>query len=229
MKISICIPTWENHGLGVYFLKRNFESIKSQTYSDFNVVISDHSKNDDIKNLCDEYSTYFEIKYFKNDKNYGNSPHNTNHSILKSDGEIVKIMFQDDFFFSNESLQLIKEKFDNIDCNWLVCGCNHTYDNGQTFIRNMIPRWNDDIIIGVNTISSPSVLSFRKNVECLFDENLVMMMDCEMYYQLYLKFGTPTIVDNILVTNRVHEYQISNQYKGDMSLEIDYIKIKYNL
>jgi hypothetical protein len=31
MKISICIPTWEQYGRGVEFLKNNFEQILKQT------------------------------------------------------------------------------------------------------------------------------------------------------------------------------------------------------
>ena len=69
MKISICIPTWEQYGRGVEFLKNNFEILLSQTYKNFNVIISDHSKDDNIKLLCDEYSNHFEIKYFKNEEN----------------------------------------------------------------------------------------------------------------------------------------------------------------
>ena len=49
MKISICIPTWEQYGKGVNFLKNNFDRILTQTYKNFNVIISDHSKNDEIK------------------------------------------------------------------------------------------------------------------------------------------------------------------------------------
>ena len=34
MKISICIPTWEQYGKGVEFLKNTFESILIQSYKD---------------------------------------------------------------------------------------------------------------------------------------------------------------------------------------------------
>ena len=39
MKFSICIPTWEQYGRGVEFLKNNFEVLLSQTYKNFNVII----------------------------------------------------------------------------------------------------------------------------------------------------------------------------------------------
>lgn len=229
MKISICIPTWEQYGRGVEFLKNNLEKILTQTYKNFNVIISDHSKDDNIKVLCESYSDKIEIKYFKYESNYGNGPSNTNNSIINADGDIIKIMFQDDFLYQDNALELIVKEFENDECHWLVNGCNHTHDDGQTFSNFMVPLWTDNIVTGVNTISSPSVLSFRKNSPCLFDEKLTMLMDCEMYYQLYIKYGLPKIISDCLITNRMHPHQISSLYSKDMWSEITHIKIKHNL
>ena len=227
MKISICIPTYEYNGDGVKYLTKLFDSINIQTYKNFNIIISDHSVDNDIKCLCDKYKNNFEIIYVKNKNKIGNSPHNTNNSIKNSDGEIIKIMFQDDFFFSKNALDKINETFNNNKCGWVVNSCNHTNDNGMTNHSDMKPFWNDKIILGVNTISSPSVLSFKKDNGCFFDENLIMLMDCEMYYQLYLKYGKPTIIEDILITNRLHQNQISSLYNENIDKEISYIKNKY--
>jgi glycosyltransferase involved in cell wall biosynthesis len=229
MKISICIPTWEQYNKGVEFLKKNLDSILSQTYKNFNIIISDHSKNEDIKLLCEQYSDKIEIKYFKNERNYGNSPYNTNNSIINANGDIIKIMFQDDFFYQNNALELIVEKFKNDKCYWLVSGCNHTSNDGQSFFNFMVPYWNNKIPIGVNTISSPSVLAFRKNLNVAFDDNLVMLMDCEIYYNFYTKYGLPTIIPETLITNRLHDNQISSKYNLDINDEINYVKNKYNI
>ena len=229
MKISICIPTWEQYGRGVEFLKNNFEQILKQTYKNFNVIISDHSKDDTIKSLCENYSSQFEIKYFKNEHHLGNGPANTNNSIINADGEIIKIIFQDDFLYQDNCLELIAKEFENDNCNWLVSGCNHTHDDGNTFTNFMVPYWNDNIATGTNTISSPSVLSFRNNNPCLFDEELTMLMDCEMYYQLYIRYGLPKIITDCLITNRMHQHQISSLYNKDMWSEIYHVRNKHNI
>jgi hypothetical protein len=91
----------------------------------------------------------------------------------------------------------------------------------------MTPQWNDRLIFGVNTISSPSVLSFRNQNVSFFDENLTMLMDCEYYYQLYLKYGEPTVLNETLISNRIHQFQISTNYEGNINEEINYIKKKY--
>jgi glycosyltransferase involved in cell wall biosynthesis len=226
MKISICIPTWEQYGRGVEFLKNNFEILLSQTYKNFNVIISDHSKDDNIKLLCDEYSNHFEIKYFKNENFLGNGPANTNNAIINADGDIIKIIFQDDYLYDEKALELTLKEFENNECMWLVCGCNHTHDDGLTHTNEMTPYWNDAIKRGVNTISSPSVLSFRNNNPCLFDENLTMLMDCDMYQQLYVRYGLPTILPDCLVTNRIHKHQISTLYNQDIWQEISHVNNK---
>ena len=94
----------------------------------------------------------------------------------------------------------------------------------------MSPHWNDNIILGINTISSPSVLSFKNKIDLKFDENLVMLMDCDFYYALYKEFGYPYILIDCLVTQRSHELQISKSYDfKNFQSEINYVKNKYQL
>jgi len=228
MKISVCIPTWEQYGRGVEFLKNNLEKISNQSHNNFDVVISDHSKNNEIENLCFEYKDRLELNYFKNSSKFGNGPANTNNAILNAKGDIIKIIFQDDFFYENNALEIIEEKFNN-GAKWVVNGCNHTHDDGKTFSNFMVPYWNENIPTGTNTISSPSVLSFLNDEPCLFDEELVMLMDCEIYYQLYRRYGLPTIISNTLITNRMHPHQISSMYNKNMWDEINHVKTKHKL
>lgn len=230
MKVSVCIPTWEQYGEGPKFLRNNLDRLISQTYNNFEIIVSDHSQDDNIESICSFYSDKLNIKYVKNNTNLGNSPSNTNNCIRNSSGDIIKILFQDDFLYQDNALEIIVSTFErDKDCKWLVTGCNHTYDHGTTFQNYMTPGWNDEIVKGVNTISSPSVLSFINNNESFFDENLTMLMDCEMYYQLYKKYGLPKIVTDCLVTNRMHEFQISSRYNKNIYEEISYVKIKHNL
>jgi hypothetical protein len=61
----------------------------------------------------------------------------------------------------------------------------------------------------------------------LFDENLIMLMDCEMYYRLHNKYGEPYIIRDLLVCNRQHKNQLQNLNQDKLSEEIDYCKNKY--
>lgn len=224
MKFSIVIPTWEQYGFGLIFLEQLLQSIKTQTLKDFEIIISDHSVSNEIENLVFKFS-YLNIVYVKNKNLRGNSPANLNNGLSLAKGEIIKIMFQDDFFVNNNSLEMIKNHFDNNSCHWVVNGCCHTTD-GVNLDRYMIPSWNDKILEGVNTISSPSVLSIKNSEISFFDENLTMLMDCDYYYTLFKKYGLPSVLPEHLIANRIHNYQISSMYTKNINEEINLVKNK---
>tara|TARA_Y100000004_G_scaffold118915_1_gene133620 strand:- start:572 stop:1279 length:708 start_codon:yes stop_codon:yes gene_type:complete len=229
MKISIAIPTWEFNGRGSEYLNDLLRTIQIQSYKDFEVCISDHSVDNEVLKELKQFEGKFKIVYDKNENDRGNGPANTNKAIEMCSGDIIKVMFQDDFFYDTESLEKIHSEFEQSDSMWLVNGCNHTKDDGYNFYWEMFPKWNDKIIEGVNSISSPSVLSMRKECfdEVRFDEKLVMMMDCDYYYNLKSNFGEPIYLDDVLITNRVHQNQISSTYDKNIQDEIDYCLDKY--
>ena len=225
---SICIPTYEMHGHGVIFLKFNLYALQKQTFKDFEVIVSDHSKNDDIKNLCESIKD-LNIKYIKNNNNIGNSSANVNNAILNSSGKWIKIIFQDDFLYGKHALDdlnqfIIEHDFQN---GWIVTACDHTID-GNTLISPYIPRWSLDAIKqGHNTISSPSVLCFKNEYtdNLLFDEKLVWLMDICYYYKLYLKFGEPKILDKPNSVNRVWEGSVTSSVEQiTKDKELDYFQ-----
>lgn len=229
MKISIAIPTWEFNGRGSEYLNDLLRTIQIQSYKDYEVCISDHSVDNEVLKELKQFEGKFKIVYDKNENDRGNGPANTNKAIEMCSGDIIKVMFQDDFFYDTESLEKIHSEFEQSDGMWLVNGCNHTKDDGYNFYWEMFPKWNDKMIEGVNSISSPSVLSMRK--ECFekvrFDEKLVMMMDCDYYYNLKTNFSDPIYFEDVLVSNRVHENQISSTYDKNIQDEIDYCLDKY--
>jgi len=207
--LSICIPTYEMNGLGSNFLRHSFEILKKQSFKDFEVIISDHSNDDQVKNLCDQYLNVLDIKYYRNPDERGNSSANLNNSIKNASGTLIKILFQDDFLFDNNSLQATVDNFDLEKDSWMVSACEHSKD-GETFYRPFYPKYNHKIHLGKNTISSPSVLTIKNSSPLLFDENLIWLMDCDYYRRYYDTFGEPKILNKTTVANRVGKHQISN-------------------
>jgi len=195
-------------GLGHIFLKQSFDILTNQTLKDFDVVISDHSKNNLIENLCAEYKDKLKMHYYKNPQNIGNSSANINNAIKKASGKLIKILFQDDFLFHEKALEEIARNFNIEKDEWLVTACIHSKD-GVNFFRPFFPKYNRLIHLGKNTISSPSVLTIRNESPLLFDENLIWLMDCDYYKKCYNKFGKPKILNEINVVNRIGEHQVS--------------------
>jgi len=227
-RFSICIPVWEQYGFGLSYLKDLIYSIRIQTFQDYEIIISDHSKDNNIFDYYLEESKRDDrLRYLKYSENYGNGVSNLNNALKFAKGFIIKIMFQDDFMFTRDCLEKFNKIFQDESVKWAVCGCNHTKD-GENFERFMIPCWNDKLLDGVNTISSPSVLAFCNEDIKLFDENLTMLMDVEYYYRLGERYGMPGIINNYLITNRCHNNQISRRYNKDLNIEKEYIRAKYS-
>jgi len=226
---SIVIPTYEFFGRGKEYLLQNLNSIKNQTFNNFEVIITDDSSDDEIRKLCDEWSTKLNLLYFVN-KNKNNSSHssNVNNGIKNSNGKWIKILFQDDFFYDNYSLEnQYKFILQNENCFWFFTKFYHTID-GSNLYNLYTPNWNDKIISGHNTLGGPSGLTFKFESDCFFDENLCWMMDCDFYQRLKIKYGIPCVSEDITVVNRTSQDQLTERItEPSKHKEYKYINEKY--
>lgn len=206
--ISIAIPTYEMKGSGSQYLYQLFESIKNQKYKNFEVCISDHSQGDEILNVCGEFADSFKIQYFKNEKNRGNGPSNTNSVVEMCEGKITKLMFQDDLFIDPWALNYIISSFEK-GHSWCFNGFAHTKD-GFTHARMKVPEWTDMMLEGRNLLGSPSCVSFLTDKFVKFDEKLVLLMDTDFYHRMRYNYGMPYIISDVLTSNREHENRVSS-------------------
>lgn len=229
-KVSVCIPVYEIHGSGVKYLSDLLNSTKKQSYGNIEIVISDHSKNDEIenfvKNIVGEFANrQTQILYYRYTEKHGNSSANMNNAIKKSSGQVIKPMFQDDFFCNNECIyDIVKSLLDRPADSWGAIGFIHTDDRIGRYYGDQIPYFNKQILSGNNTMGCPTVIFFKKS-DLLFDENLIWLMDCEFYYNLRKTFGNPIIIKKTGVAIRVWEQSVSY----GVSEEVKHIEEKYVL
>ena len=202
---SIAIPAFGYAGKGVEFLTHNLEVLKAQTFKDFEIILSDHSIDDTIKGVFDEYSSKnFNIKYFRNENGRGIISPNLNNAMKHCEGKWIKVLFQDDFLFDENSLQLqANALIANPDIKWLITTFIHSND-GIIYYRLFHPHLSPNIWNGTNTLGNPSNLTIKNEDLMFFDEGLNWLVDCDYYYKLYLKYGEPTILNDITIVNRTH-------------------------
>jgi len=225
---TVAIPTWEINGLGVQYLQDSFNILAQQTFTDFEVIISDHSLNEDIKHVCDlwtEAMALLDIKYFKNDRGRGKIAPNLNNALLRSSGLFIKVLFQDDFLYDENSLEHIYNAIEkNQDANWILNGSVHTDEEGIVMYDKMIPKYHDRIYLGNNTISCPTVLTIRNENPLFFDESLNWLVDVDYYKKLYDKFGEPLIVEEVCAVNRNSKVRTTNILTEDEKVK-EYFKM----
>jgi glycosyltransferase involved in cell wall biosynthesis len=218
--MTICMPTHEMKNFDK-FLRHSLDVFVSQSFKDFDIVISDHSKKDGIKNICKEYSNRLNIHYYRNPKGPYTSSANLNNAIKHAHGKLIKVMFLDDYLYSKDSLQEIVDNFDLNKDKWLVTGSEHTRD-GINYYMPFYPKYNDKIHLGDNTISSPSVLTIKNESPLLFDKRMIWLMDVDYYKRLHDKFGPPKILNKINAVNRTGDHQVSNTSAGKNIRGLEY-------
>jgi len=223
-KISIAIPTYEMGGIGHEVIQYAFESLKEQTFKSFEVIVSDQSSDDKIKEVCKKWSQKLNLKYFKFNQKLGYYTANTNNAVSNCSGEIIKYLDSDDYLYDKDSLKEIYYSFDS-DTNWLASAYTHTYDR-ISYINNHLPHWTDPIFL-FNTIGSPTGVAIRKESLILMDEYFRWMGDADLYQMLFNKFGKPKILNKITAVHLLWKGQTSNTLNHLQQEEIEYALKKY--
>lgn len=196
-------------GLGADFLKESFDRLVSQTFQDFDVVVSDHSKDDAIQTLCKLYNDRLTIHYYRNTEHLGNSSANSNNAIKHATGTLIKLLFQDDFLYNDRSLEEIVKAFDVEHDRWLASSYIHTKD-GTKFYGTHTPHYTRDVHLGNNRIGTPSAITIKNDRPLFFDEELIWLMDGEYYKRLYAAYGAPKVLNTITVANRIGAHQVTH-------------------
>lgn len=175
------------------------------------VVVSDHSFDSMVKEVCLDVSsdTGMNLIYLQNNRKRGSSSANLNDAYKASSGQYVKILFQDDFFTTKTAIVDSLDLLQKSGSSWLVSSSTHTLD-GVSFFSEHLPRYHDQIHLGNNTISSPSVLLLERNAWLDFDERLIWFMDVDLYKRLGAKFGPPAILETVTVANGLGPHQVTN-------------------
>lgn len=189
MKVSICIPAYQNSK----GLKRLLHSIACQDFFDYEVVIAD----DSIDNHCFEVVREFlnsgnlknKIIYHKNERRLG-SPKNWNKTLDLASGDFIKLMHHDDEFATASSLSsLIKKLDEESECILIACA-SVDVKKGRLFKRNKLDpdalreiSQTPEILLMGNVIGSPSATIWRSGVY-RFNESLVWLVDLDFYLRV---------------------------------------------
>lgn len=169
-KVSIVVPFhWMKDWQ--FFMERCLKSIEEQSFTDYEIVMM----------------------------KVGKMAETTNAVIKKATGDLIKILYLDDYFAHKHALQDIVDAFTD-STQWLITGCD----------TNEFPYYTKDIRSGNNKLGSPSCLTIRNKNPLLFDERLSWLLDCELYQRLYEKYGLPTVLNGVNVNIGIHPGQMTN-------------------
>lgn len=149
---------------------------------------------------------------------------NTNAGLKKARGQLIKILYLDDYLAHDNALQVIVDNF-TPETQWLATGCLHQqteiglYEDPHS---PHYPRYTENISTGNNQIGSPSVVTLRREGMLLFDENMSWLLDCDLYKRYYDTYGKPTLVNDLNVVIGVGEHQTTYKLSEEEKLSEHY-------
>lgn len=229
--VSICIPAYNQPDKLIYLL----ESIRSQTFSDFEVIISDDSNNGEIRELIAQFPD-LPIKYYLNKPAKG-SPENWNFAISLASGKWIKLMHHDDYFCSEDSLKLFVEFVkSNPTIDYVFCATKlRTLSNADSEISNYVVDKNvlkniknqSAYLFPKNIIGSPSIGLQRKSLNISFDVNLIWLVDVDYFIQLLFNYKV-VYLDKPLITTIISETQLSKRMSMNPDYELSELAYCYN-
>ncbi|MDC0425434.1 glycosyltransferase [Pelagibacteraceae bacterium] len=200
MLISVIINCYN----GEKYLKETLNSIKRQSYSNFELIFWDNKSTDNSKNIFLEYNDP-RFKYFLSDI-HTNLPTARNLSIKKVKGDLISFIDADDIwderkleeqviFFADNDVSAVFTDINTIDCHGKIL----TRGKFNKFTNNH--KWTNFFL--KNFIVSFSSLIFRKDVVNKFDNNYHIIYDFDFVMKLSLRKKI-IYLNKTLTSYRVH-------------------------
>lgn len=216
--ISILIST---HNPIAKYLKICLESIFSQTYQDFEIVLIDDGSDEKVIDyLKKEKFNLDKIRYIRLDQNVG-LPKALNIGLKECKGEYIARMDDDDVMFPTrleKQLKYVQENeidgcftwFDTIDASNNIIGRQAINVSNEKMLNQLLNKGN--IFCHASLFLKKSVLEEING----YDENLRYAQDSELYIRILTNYKMG-IVKEYLVQHRKNDYR-NNSYRETLSL-----------
>ncbi len=194
-KLSIIICTHNREKL----LPRALDSVLTQDFKDFELIIIDDASSDGTEVLINSYiARDNRIKYFKNDHNLGIAK-SRNKGCKIAEGEYIAMLDSDDWWLKNDKLSRQIAILDSKRAIGLIGTGIVLYDTKDNFIKEDIFEAEDKKIrakiLAKNQFAQSSVI-FRKEAHLNaggYDESLSVCEDLDLWLKIGLRYELANI------------------------------------
>src|SRR5215211_2497072 len=212
VEISICIPAYKN----LAFLQRLLHSISIQSFHNYEVIITDDSPDDSVKDFIQLHTFSSAIRYIKNPVSLG-TPENWNEAIRNAKGKWVKLMHNDDWFAHENALQdFYDATLQHPQCSFFFSAFqNITHETG----KQQVVRCNffDRLILWLSPlhlfrrvyVGNPSCTLIRRDANLFYDSRFQFVVDFEYYIRCIRKLKTYQYIDKVLLNIGFHSEQVT--------------------
>ncbi len=220
--ISVCIPTYKNPA----YVERLLQSILTQTYRDFEIVMTDNSPDDSIAHLVHQFSDRLPILYHKNDPPT-EMAENFNRGMGKASGRWIKMMHDDDWFNTPDALAKFAEAAHRTKSKFIFSACQEVFSISGEKKEHTLTGWRKEMLeqdplnlFFLNVIGHPSVVMHINEPEILYDTQFRWVVDVDFYIRFLNKYPGFEYIPDLLVNIGIDEAQMSNKYYKNPRVEI---------
>lgn len=148
-KFSIVVPLYKTNPI---YLKQLVDSIKAQTYSNWEICFSDGSNDGKLTSILEQYASCENIKYSIADKQLGIAD-NTNEAIRLVTGDYVVLGDHDDLFAPDALYECVKAINENHNIDVIYTDEDKITENGKKYYDpSCKPDFNIDLLRSNNYI-----------------------------------------------------------------------------
>jgi glycosyltransferase involved in cell wall biosynthesis len=229
-KVSICIPAYQKPKA----LKRLLQTIQKQTYTHFEVVITDDSNNNAVREVAESFSEHLDIKYYRNPQPLGMAG-NWNQCIEKASFNWIKMMHDDDFFVKHHALEIFVNSIANTKYDFVFCAAKKVGESVVEISRLNTKKLemlgnNIDCLVFQNYIGHPSVTFFKKDAQLKFDQDFKWVIDIDFYIKYLSSKPNWHYIDDVLVGITKDDNQVSAGCFNNPNVEIpEYLLMLHKL
>jgi glycosyltransferase involved in cell wall biosynthesis len=219
--LSICIPARNRSSI----MRRLLDSIAVQTYTDFEVVVTDNSDDSQIADLVADYPS-LNIRYSLNEPRT-EMGENWNRCMEQATGRWIKLIHDDDWFTTPESLGAFARTAAHTRSGFIFS----TYYNvdEQTHARTPVVisgfrKWllkrSPFSLLAGNVIGPPSVTMIRKELLFPFRNHMKWIVDIDWYLKLLARGASFEVIQEPLICIGIHPEQATKSYFRNPVVEI---------
>ena len=242
--VSVIIPNY-NHAR---FLRRRIDSVLSQTFQDFELILLDDCSTDDSRSILALYSQDPRVRIEFNETNSGSTFRQWNKGVRLAQGKYVWIAESDDYADERllEQLVAVLDKDPAVSfayCqSWVVSDDDRVNGFADFYLEYLDPhRWNSSFcvdgdeecrnyLVASNTVPNASAVVFRRAIFERVggaDESLRMCGDWKLWVSMALS-GKIAYLGEPLNYYRSHERSVrSESRKGALSVAEDLQVIRW--
>ncbi|HQH29579.1 MAG TPA: glycosyltransferase family A protein, partial [Spirochaetota bacterium] len=220
MEVSVVMPVYNRCAE----MKKALDSLTSQTFKNFELIIIDDGSTDNISETLTMYQNTLNIKYTRVEHT-GNLAFLRNLSISMSSGKYIAILDSDDWCHPDrlhiQHKYLENNKDVDVLATWvhIINECEKINSHFLEMLYNMKNDRSDIIIKCLNDgccICNSTVMIRRNKFNELggYDEKMIICEDFNLWLRALLKGFKFKILEKKLVFRKIHKNSVTRGYDG---------------